>query len=102
MLAGGRRMHKGLAKSQGEKSFDLPHWKAKIDEARRLVMDDYPAGCLEWLKVHDPARLERLRATLEEAKAAYLEGNPKSLGKALNAYIRIHFQTFQKFRNRAA
>jgi hypothetical protein len=99
MLAGGRRVCYDVEENRVKKDlFRVDYWKTRISEARRLVEQNYPPGCLDWLMECDPGRVEELKATVGVAKAAYLEGDQKALGRALTAYLKAHFQTFEKFR----
>ena len=68
-----------------------------IQAAYHSVKGAYPAGCLAWLQDNDPNRITELRATIEAAKRAYLEGNPGTLQAALKNYKIEHAKTFGRY-----
>ncbi|GFO60952.1 hypothetical protein GMST_32770 [Geomonas silvestris] len=82
--------------------FDVPYWRKEINEALQLVRMEYPAGCLAWLKVTNPERIKELKATVEAARAAFLEEDRGRLARALQMYLREHFQVFETFRRSTA
>jgi hypothetical protein len=68
-----------------------------IQAAYRSVKGAYPAGCFAYLQNNDPNRITELRATLEAAKRAYLDGDPGGLQTALRIYKTEHTKTFGRY-----
>jgi hypothetical protein len=77
--------------------FDVPHWCAKIREVYNEVFDAYPTGCLEWLRNSDPSRVAKLKATVEEAKRAYLAQDVSAFESALADYLDSHLRVFDEY-----
>jgi hypothetical protein len=80
--------------------FDVPHWCANIRDVYLKVFDDYPAGCLDWLRHSDPGRIEKLKASVDEAKHAYLTQDATALDQALQGYLGLHLGVFAEYRTK--
>ncbi|WP_298272756.1 hypothetical protein [Geobacter sp.] len=79
-------------------SFDAAYWQAAIRKELDQVQEAYPAGCLDWLRENVPGRILELKATVEEAKRAYLAQDAQALEAALSVYRSKHMETFDEFR----
>ena len=76
---------------------DVTHWKTRIENSHRQILELYPTGCLGWLREFEPAKVSALKATVEEIKRTYAVRDSQGLDAALNSYRDSHLKTFEEF-----
>jgi hypothetical protein len=70
-----------------------------LKDAFDVVKEAYPAGCLDWLRENNPDRIDELKATVQEAKKAFVAQDAPALDAALTTYRNMHLEAFSAYRH---
>ena len=80
----------------------MQHMAKMVKDAYHQVKKAYPPGCLDWLKQWDPGRVTVLKATVGEARRAFIERDRQKLKDALATYRDSHLAAFDEYQELTA